>query len=104
LQTAVALCDGLFGLEPDCLNPEMLVDALLPKPGISWESATKAHPAVPVVRDVAMTLLSKSQRKRDFYVVERAGGADVLLGPAFFNGIRVTIDSSRKVLLLERNR
>lgn len=40
----------------------------------------------------------------DFYIEERTGIADVLLGTPFFLKYRVTIDPFRKVVLLENNR
>lgn len=76
----------------------------VPKPGTSWASMSGQRFNPPVVHNVATTLLGKPITIPDLYVVERAGGVDVLLGAAFFYSNRVTIDPFRKVLFLERDR
>ncbi len=75
----------------------------IPKPGTSWvsTSASLLHP--PVMQNVAASLAGKPFILPNLYVVERAGGVDVLLSASFFYNYCVTIDPVRKVLLIERS-
>ena len=76
----------------------------VPKPGVSWATMYGPHPNPPVVQNVASTVAGIPYKIPDLYVVERAGSVDVMLGAAFFHGLRVTIDPFRKVVFLEQNK
>ena len=74
----------------------------LPKPGAFRESIRTTSNSQSVLHNVTGTLVGGTIKMQNLYVVERVGGADVLLGSPFFLQYRITIDPFRKVILLEK--